>query len=372
MTVWIRARLVKRSQRNPRGRTYAVLYRRGGRMYAVQAAGTFKTEKDARTRRDLVAGWIASGHDPKAELAKLKQEKVRRTFAEWSALWLASRVDLAENTRAAYRRHLRAIAEDLTHDPLTTTPADAQDWILAHSHLAPGTVASYVAKIRMVFDYIGVPENPWRDRSVKLPRNAQEEINPPPTEHVITILERVPAKALLALAVLEQCGTRISETADLAFGDFDEAGRRLRLRRETTKTGRARWVNLPEWLSDAIARSCPREDRTPDRRIFPGVTDYGTRKWMRKACRDAGIPDYSPHDLRHRRISLLLGQGIPVKDVSLLVGHSRASMTLDVYDHVMPLTEIPVETWTRLVGRAQLGVRNAVTPSYDHNLKERL
>jgi integrase len=211
-----------------------------------------------------------------------------------------------------------------------------------------------------VFDYAGVKENPWRDRKVKLPRQLRTEVNPPTAEHVVAILERVPAKAVLALTVLEQTGTRIGETISLTFGDFDESGCRLRLRRETTKTSRPRWVPVPEWLAEAIGRSCPREDRTPDRRIFQGVSDERAREWMRKACRDAGIPHYHPHDFRHRRISLRLGQGEAIKDVSMQVGHARASMTLDVYDHVMPLEEIPVETWLRLIGRAEINVSREV------------
>jgi integrase len=322
-------------------------------MYAVQSAGTFKTEKEARARRDLVAGWIAHGLDPKAEIAKLKKEETRRTLAEWSALWLASRVDLSSGAHEAYRRQLKAIVPTLAAvDPLTFTPADAQEWIVSRE-LAPKTVASYVSTIRLVFDYIGMPENPWRDRSVKLPRQAQEEVSPPTSEHVITILERVPAKAVLPLAVLEQDGLRVGELLSLAFADFDESGRRLRLRRERTKTSRPRWIPLPEWLAEAIARSCPREDRTPDRRIFQGVTDHSLRRWMRTACRDAGIPNYHPHDLRHRRISLWHGQGIPVKEVSTRVGHAHASMTLDVYSHVMPLEEIPLATWLGLIARAE-------------------
>lgn len=354
MAVWIRARLVKRSQRNPRGRTYAVLYRRGGRMYAVQSAGTFKTEKEARTRRDLVAGWIAQGLEPKAEIAKLKKEKTRRTLAEWSALWLASRVDLSPGARETYRRRLNAINPSLGKvDPFDYTTADAQEWIAAQSHLSPVTVSHYVRAIRLIFDYAKVLENPWRDRSVKLPRQAQEEVSPPASEHVIAIIERVPVKAVLPLAVLEQDGLRVGELLSLTFGDFDESGRRLRLRRERTKTSRPRWIPLPGWLAEAIARSCPREDRTPDRRIFQGVTDHSLRRWMRTACRDAGIPNYHPHDLRHRRVSLLLGRGIPVLNVQELVGHSSASMTLDKYGHVMPLEEIPIETWLGLIARAE-------------------
>ena len=48
----------------------------------------------------------------------------------------------------------------------------------------------------------------------------------------------------------------------------------------------------------------------------------------------SGVPAFSPHDLRHRRISLLLREEDPVT-VSRLVGHANASMSLDVYGHVL-------------------------------------
>ncbi len=53
--------------------------------------------------------------------------------------------------------------------------------------------------------------------------------------------------------------------------------------------------------------------------------------------RSGGTPDlpaFSPHALRHRRISLLLREEDPVT-VSRLVGHAKASMSLDVYGHVL-------------------------------------
>ena len=70
---------------------------------------------------------------------------------------------------------------------------------------------------------------------------------------------------------------------------------------------------------------------------------------MERACRAAGIVHYSPHDLRHRRISIWHGQGVPVANIAARVGHSRASMTLDVYSHVMPLDELPVDRYLALL-----------------------
>jgi integrase len=92
---------------------------------------------------------------------------------------------------------------------------------------------------------------------------------------------------------------------------------------------------------DEIAETCAPEDRLPERPLFPRVTEDGLRNAMLRACRLAEIPTYSPHDLRHRRITLWHHAGVATKVIQERVGHARAAITLDVYAHVMPLSEVP-------------------------------
>lgn len=62
----------------------------------------------------------------------------------------------------------------------------------------------------------------------------------------------------------------------------------------------------------------------------------------KKAADEAGIKDAPPfpiirfHDMRHTAASLLLAQGVHVKLVSEMLGHSTVSLTLDTYSHVIP------------------------------------
>lgn len=49
----------------------------------------------------------------------------------------------------------------------------------------------------------------------------------------------------------------------------------------------------------------------------------------------AGIPRIRFHDLRHTAASILLNHKIPVIVVSRILGHSRPSVTLDLYGHVL-------------------------------------
>lgn len=54
-----------------------------------------------------------------------------------------------------------------------------------------------------------------------------------------------------------------------------------------------------------------------------------------KATEAAGIGRWSPHELRHSCSSLLLAQGVPLKVVSELLGHSSIRVTADVYSHLL-------------------------------------
>jgi integrase len=78
----------------------------------------------------------------------------------------------------------------------------------------------------------------------------------------------------------------------------------------------------------------PREDRDEDAPLFPGVGADKLRTAIGRACRAAGVPPFSPHDLRHRRISLLHRQGRSWAEIARFVGQRKLSLA-DTYTHVM-------------------------------------
>lgn len=49
----------------------------------------------------------------------------------------------------------------------------------------------------------------------------------------------------------------------------------------------------------------------------------------------AGLGTWTPHELRHSAASLLLAQGVPLKQVSDLLGHASIRITADVYGHLL-------------------------------------
>jgi len=59
-------------------------------------------------------------------------------------------------------------------------------------------------------------------------------------------------------------------------------------------------------------------------------------KNFKRLIRLAGLPEIRFHDLRHTAASLMLNHGVPAIIVSRRLGHSRVSITLDTYGHLMP------------------------------------
>jgi site-specific recombinase XerD len=52
-------------------------------------------------------------------------------------------------------------------------------------------------------------------------------------------------------------------------------------------------------------------------------------------CRAEHLPPLSFHVLRYSCASILLAQGVPVRDVAELLGHSDIRLTLSTYAHVI-------------------------------------
>jgi integrase len=153
---------------------------------------------------------------------------------------------------------------------------------------------------------------------------------------VEAVFRLLPSAHRLPLLWLDWSGARVASVEKLRAGDYDEPARRVRLRAATTKTRKALWVELPEVLADAIEATLPpREDRDPDAPLFPGAGADRLRTAIARACKAAAIPTFSPHDLRHRRISLLHRQGRTWAEIGQFVGQRKLSVTSDTYTHVL-------------------------------------
>ena len=116
---------------------------------------------------------------------------------------------------------------------------------------------------------------------------------------------------------------------------MDEPRGRWRVSAAVAKTRRARWVSVPPVLFQAVTALVPREDRVAGRPVFQGFSADRLRTAIGRACRAAGVPTFSPHDLRHRRISLLHLGGVPWARIGENVGQRDLAVTANTYTHVL-------------------------------------
>jgi integrase len=276
------------------------------------------------------------------DLSRLEQDPARApALADAVEAYRESRIDVAEATRVNIRTSLNLIvgALDGARRVDAVSPQAIADAVtrLHTAGYKRETIRKAVTHLACVFDFIGIEPNPVRDKlRVRLPRGEVREPEPPTAEHVEVVYRLLPSKHRLALLWLDWSGSRVSTIDTVTIGDYDEPRRRVRLRAAASKTGRALWVDLPDALADGVERTLPpREDRDPAARLFAASGADAIRTSIAKACRASGVPLWSPHDLRHRRISLLHRQGRTWAEIGALVGQRSLKVTSDTYTHVL-------------------------------------
>jgi integrase len=132
--------------------------------------------------------------------------------------------------------------------------------------------------------------------------------------------------------------------------DFDMLRRRVNISRSVTESGGLVWSTPKSWerrsvpfpaaLGDELAALMVGKDR--DALVFTDQRGGVLRNsnWRARVfapavtvCEkaDESFPVITPNDLRHTAASLAISAGANVKALQRMLGHAKASMTLDVY-----------------------------------------
>jgi integrase len=330
-SVWLEKR------KTTSGVRFRVRYRTGGAESVPRYAGSFRTRREANIRGAWVANELAAMRVP--DIRALAEPQRSPTLREFAERWQASRQDVREATRIQHRTALGRVLPLLGSRPLDSITADdVQELVdtLNTQGKARESIRKSRTALAMIFDYAAIEPNPARSKRVKLPLEEPDEIEPPVAEHVEAVGWLLAPNYLLGLLVLDATGCRIGELAAAKVGDLDEGQKAWLVRAAVSKTRRRRWVKLPDDLFRPIVERLPaREDRDPDAPLFPIVSADRLRMAVGRACRDAGVPSWSPHDLRHRRISLLHKQNESWAEIGEKVGQRNLSVTADTYTHAM-------------------------------------
>jgi integrase len=152
------------------------------------------------------------------------------------------------------------------------------------------------------------------------------------------LIENCDPKIRRIVTFLFFTGTRLGEAFDLTWRDVTEDSVLVTTRKGKNKSRRTRKIPLHPRALNAVG-TMPM-DAGLDDFVFPN-SNQG--KWLRqhfyphwhRACREAGIRDFRPHDCRHTFASLLVQEGIGLRQVADLLGHAQLTMVMR-YSHLGP------------------------------------
>lgn len=131
---------------------------------------------------------------------------------------------------------------------------------------------------------------------------------------------RAKLKGIVIMAL--DTGMRRGEILSLKWQDVDLRNRRINIQAMNTKTLTARTVPITTRLL-AELEALPR--RSASARVF-GITDTIKRSWG-TAKQIAGITDLKFHDLRHTFATRLVQGGLPIAELSRILGHTNVATT---------------------------------------------
>ena len=299
-------------------------------------------------------------------------EQSRITLGEWLGKWLDQRMaeSVGGDTLNGYRRNLNNhVKPRLGQKQLAKiTPADLKDlyaYLLEHGRrskggdygngLAPATVRGIHSTLhhalKTAVEEGLLPTNPADGVAPpKLPRNPKGILNNDQLDALMAAINRDPLWHDFFYVELTT-GLRRGELCGLKWRDFDnETGtlnvcRTIHMKKggglsegDTKTYAGTRTILLPhstaqflrerkraaltEWIFPDLLR--------PENPTHPG----GAYRQLKKLLSETGLPNIRFLDLRHTFATHALAGGVDAKTLSGILGHTKASFTLDAYAHV--------------------------------------
>ena len=223
--------------------------------------------------------------------------------------------------------------------------------------LSPKTIRHHYNLLNYIFDYAVkqgyLQANPMA--KVDVPKLAKTRVDALSKSEILTFvkeLENLPLRHKTMYMLLLTTGIRRGECFGLKWKDIDFANSLIKIERSVTYTSLyGIKVGLPK--TNMGIRIIPVTEKmlnilkeykncqtvfSQDMFLFSTDASCNTpqnptyiTKHMRKFMKRIGLPDISPHDLRHTCASLLLQSGADVKSVQDILGHADASTTLNFY-----------------------------------------
>lgn len=173
-----------------------------------------------------------------------------------------------------------------------------------------------------------------------LPQKQRFEVKIPSDDEISAIMKAsIGTDIELPVALAIWLGLRMSEILGLTWECINDDNIRIKQARVTSENGTTlkgtktysgtRTLHAPQYILDLIVRQ-PKNSEF----IVP-YDRHGIYKRFSRLCKNAGLPHYRFHDLRHANASVMLALNVPDKYAMERMGHATNNMLKTVYQHTM-------------------------------------
>ncbi len=335
---------------------YLGRYKKDGTTYYTPA---FPTRREAERELKIINGKILSGeweeeHPPKPDPV------VSALFKDmWEARMLEAQKTASPNSIRAYtsagNKYFLPLYKDKNLSTFTLSDLrklakklDAQGVSNTTFNNIFGLLSGFLSFARK--QGVHVPELDFSAvRRKRKPKNKRDALTASQLDAVISFID---PSLRLAFALAGYCALRYGEVAALTVSDIDRqqltvrvnksvkraVGGQLILGEPKTSAG-YRTITIPEKIKPMLDAHFAQFLDGKDERLFYSpagpagfISDRVLLNRLKKACRQAGVPEVVFHELRHTGLTLFAQAGATLSELMYRAGHSDAK-TVMVYQH---------------------------------------
>lgn len=304
----------------------------------------------------------------------ISADKTKMTWKEVAELFLESkeRSGIKRTTLQDYRQCLRycacwnntEIAHLSTHH-IERLLSQLAKGTSGHKPLGAKTLRNHFGTIKQILKYALQLEIIDRNVAERLKAPAVKSAPPKAMskEQLSRFLKILEGDRLEALFwIIFGCGLRKGEAVGLQWSDVDLETGSATIRRRIARLNDGVDIDTPKSRAGQRTVQIPqkalrkllawREQQAVEKKLADDRWVEGnwvfTSKWgkwveprfinkhLSDVLKKAGADHVTIHQLRHTFCTLLLSQGVPIKDVQEIAGHSRPSVTLNMYYTSLP------------------------------------
>lgn len=255
---------------------------------------------------------------------------------------------LSKNTLLSYQSDLKNVEEFIKKPLIKATEKDIHNYFRYIQDLKATTIRRRHIAVKRFFSYAEkmnlIDEDPSGNlESPKLPQSIPKYMSSVEIDNLLKNLNNDNIWNLrnsTIVKLLYYTGMRIGEVQLLNIEDINWDNFQVRVKGKGNKERiiplntnivktLKEWINVRSTIkcdSNALFISYAKNRR--GKRISYGVI----RQIVKEVLKNAGLGSYSPHKIRHTFATRLLSKGVPLEQISKLLGHSRLDTTL-IYAH---------------------------------------